>query len=130
MDRILAAIILAAALPASGAQKIAVITSGDFPPPARHGLSKLKSALAANGAVVVTSTGPADAVLLVGSGYADTLKAWNAPLPRGRESLTIQHGKFEGKPAVVLCGSDATGLMYAELEAAERISWTQPDAPD
>jgi hypothetical protein len=54
---------------------------------------------------------------------AHMLKVLNAPLPEGPEALVIRRTEVEGKPAVILCGSDARGLMYAALDVADRVSW-------
>jgi len=54
---------------------------------------------------------------------AHMLKVLNAPLPQGPEALVVRRTEVEGKPAIVLCGSDARGLMYAALDAADRVSW-------
>ena len=35
----------------------------------------------------------------------------------------VRRTRVQGKPAVILCGSDARGLMYAALDAADRVSW-------
>ena len=52
------------------------------------------------------------------------LKALNASLPEGPEALVVRRTRVQGKPAVILCGSDARGLMYAALDAADRVSWS------
>ncbi|MBI4873108.1 MAG: hypothetical protein HY822_00595, partial [Acidobacteria bacterium] len=44
----------------------------------------------------------------------------------GREALAVRRTTVGGKPGLVLCGSDARGLMYAVLDAAQRVSWTAP----
>ncbi len=54
---------------------------------------------------------------------ARMLKALDAPLPQGPEALVVRRTEAEGKPAVILCGSDARGLMYAALDVADRVSW-------
>ena len=46
--------------------------------------------------------------------------------PTGAEALTVSLGsRYEGKPAVILAGSDATGLMYAALDQADRVTWSK-----
>ena len=45
----------------------------------------------------------------------------------GREALTIRRGRYRNKPSIALAGGDARGLMYAALDAAERISWSADD---
>ena len=55
---------------------------------------------------------------------ARMLKALGASLPQGPEALVVRRTQVEGKPAVILCGSDTRGLMYAALDAADRVSWS------
>jgi hypothetical protein len=52
------------------------------------------------------------------------LKAANHALPPSPEGLVIWKTEYHGKPAWVLAGSDDRGLMYAELDAADRIGWS------
>ena len=71
-----------------------------------------------------------DLVLLVGRGdgrgaVATALAEMNVPAPGGAESLAIRTGaQFHEKPAIILAGSDDTGLMYAALDLADRVGWT------
>jgi hypothetical protein len=37
----------------------------------------------------------------------------------------IRRTERDGKPGIILCGSDARGLMYAALDVADRVSWSQ-----
>ena len=126
-SRLLCASLLAA-IPAAAAQ-IALITDGEPPPPAEHGIVKLREALRAKGVTVTDSAAVADRVILAGLSRSDsdvvkTLRSWNAPVPSGPESLTVWRGDYKGKPAVVLCGADARGLMYAALDTADRLAWS------
>jgi hypothetical protein len=57
------------------------------------------------------------------SQVASALGAIKTRLPQGPQALVIRRATHQGKPALILCGSDAPGLMYAALDAADRISW-------
>ena len=52
---------------------------------------------------------------------ATALRVLDAPLPEGAEALVVQRVRLRGRPALVLCGSDSRGLMYAALDTADRI---------
>src|SRR5450759_4854222 len=112
------------ALPAMAARQIALVTEGELGPPARHGLAKLQEALRAKGFDITASVAQADYVILAGTGASATLQEFQAPVPAGRESLTIWRGRYRNKPAIALRGSDARGLMYAALDTADRVSWS------
>ena len=45
-------------------------------------------------------------------------------VPTNAEALAIQHVDYRGKPAWAIAGSDERGLMYAELDVADRIRWS------
>src|ERR1035441_4893101 len=115
------------ALPAMAARQVAVVTEGELAPPARHGLAKLRDALRAKGYDLADSAAHAEYVILAGIGPSDTLQQWKAPVPAGREALTIWRGRYLDKPAIALLGGDASGLMYAALDTAGRIAWSSTD---
>src|ERR1035441_5153973 len=110
------------ALPAMAARQVAVVTEGELAPPARHGLAKLRDALRAKGFEFADSAAHAEYVILAGIGASDTLQQWKAPVPAGREALTIWRGRYLGKPAIALSGGDASGLMYAALDTPHRLA--------
>ena len=99
--------------------------------PANYGLEKLRESLVAKGLTVERATSSsasgADFVVLAGESsdarIAGVLKGAKAALPQGSQSLAIRRTTFRGKPALVLCGSDTRGLMYAALDTADRVSW-------
>ena len=121
------AALLLLALPAMAARQIAVIVEGEPGPPARHGLARLQAALRDKGFEVTANAAQAEAVILAGIGAWDTLQPWKAPVPAGREALTIWRGRYLDKPAIALSGGDATGLMYAALDTADRVAWSDGD---
>lgn len=48
--------------------------------------------------------------------------------PQSREALSLSPGKLAGRPAILVSGSDARGLVYAILELADRVRFsTGPD---
>ena len=47
----------------------------------------------------------------------------HTPLPSAAEALVVKNLILRGQPALVLCGTDDRGLMYAALDAADRVSW-------
>ena len=110
---------------------VALVASGRMEAPANYGLAKLRESLEAAGFRVVRSpqsgASPARYVVLAGLSsdpqVARVLRERKAELPEGREALAIRRFTFQGKPALVICGSDARGLMYAALDVAERTGW-------
>ncbi len=119
-----------ACLVAPAATRVALVVDGQLDAPAEHGLGALAESLRAKGVPVErgAAAAGADFVVLAGPSssarVADVLKAAKVPLPEGPQALAIRRTRFQGKPAVVLCGSDARGLMYAALDTADRVSWS------
>ena len=133
MHRIAAAIFLVGGLAhpvlAAPAPRVTVIADPDMGRPAVYGVEKLKQALEARGFSVSGSNAPGDFVVLAGvrspkGAAARALRGLKVALPEGPESLTVRHGRHQGKPALILCGGEARGLMYAALDAGERVSWS------
>ena len=118
---------------------ISIITDTELAPPAKHGIKKLQAAIKSKGLAIIKSSSieniQSDFVIIAGTvrgkGQAATLiKDLKAPMPQSPEALTVHRSKIKGKPALILCGFDATGLMYAALDSADRISWSQnPSEP-
>lgn len=116
-------------------QRIALVTDPGLDGPALHGLQELQEALEARDLSRMhpeaPDTGSADHYILAGlkgtGGLAKLhLGVLNVPLPEAAEALVIQRGEYLGKPALMLCGSDEVGLMYALLDVADRIRWAGP----
>ncbi|HUS05434.1 MAG TPA: hypothetical protein VMZ52_04015 [Bryobacteraceae bacterium] len=118
---------------AAAAQKVAVIAGSDLTAPARHGVSVLEKALRAKGFTVAGGAEGADYLIFAGGDSAVTaarsIQGAGAILPRTPESLRILRGRIRNKPAVVLAGGDARGLMYAAIEAAEKITASSGSDP-
>ncbi len=128
----LAAIAAAFSLPARTAQTAAFLADDSLRAPARYGLARLEQALQDRG---VAPAPPAKADWLVFAGLApargpaaEALLRNRVPLPEGPEAFVIQRDRAGNKPALILCGADARGLMYAALEVARRVSWRASSA--
>src|SRR5262249_22527810 len=104
--------------------RVVILAPPALAPEARHGLAVLEQALGARGFTVATA-GPAEYFVLAGaSSAAGAARAVLGSLPPPRAgALVVRNSVYRSKPAVVLYGSDARGLMYAALDTAERISW-------
>ena len=104
---------------------VAGLASGDGP-----AARLLKSAPAAKGTVP----------------FLSTMSTW-CPQKSGQspEALVIRKLQWHGKPVWLVAGADSRGLMYAELDVADRIGWAadrqaplseirdiaeKPDAPE
>lgn len=118
--------------------EISICTDTEMSLPARHGLDKLTAILESGHISFEKVSSPAEArgkYLLIagitnGNGAAATLlKARKHTLARVPEALTIWHSNWRQKPALVIGGYDATGLMYALLEVARQIDWARAGQP-
>jgi hypothetical protein len=118
---------------AASIKKVAVIVDAMLGEPARLGVLKLEDALRARDVVVAEGEdglSESDLLLLVGLGdgrgaAATALAEMKVPAPSGTESLTVRAtARYREKPAIIVAGADDTGLMYAALDLAERVSWT------
>ena len=109
------------------AQRVAVIDDGTVSGPAKHGLEKLRASITAAG----YASADKDAEFYVLAGAGPTSKACRTLADSGGhvssepQALAVRRAKHLAKPAVILCGSDARGLMYAALDAADRIGWAK-----
>jgi len=118
--------LLLAVVPLAAGPRVTVSADRDLPPAARYGLDRLEQALAKSG-------GTGEVLVFAGIGASGPAAAELTRLhtnpPAAREALVIRKTQIQGKPALVLAGGDARGLMYAALDAAERVSWSAgPDA--
>ena len=114
-------------------KKVALIADAALDEPAWYGIQKLEAALRAKNIAVSEGEDQisgSDVILLAGLGTgrgaaAATLAGMKVTAPSGAEALTIRTGaRYQEKPAIVLAGSDGTGLMYATLDLANRVGWT------
>ncbi len=114
--------LLQAVLPALAARRVALIRQGDLTGPAAYGLGRLDQALRRKGLEVADASASGTADLAIVAGLRPC--AQSVMSPDGPEALAIRRGKYQGKPALILCGTDARGLMYAALDTADRIGWS------
>src|SRR5271157_4090079 len=88
--------------------------------PVRWAANELQHALTAAGAAVSRHDAIAQAAAgefaIVAGGRQPGLTMADAP-----ESLAIASTRLGGRPAVLVCGQDVRGLMYALLELADRV---------
>ncbi len=100
----------------------------------QHGLAKLEAALHARGVTVERTTAADSArgrhVIVTGIAAAALLRAAPITISAVPESLVIRRLPHHGKPALVLHGADDRGLMYALLDAADRVGWASNPATD
>ncbi len=111
---------------------VSVVTDTAPGPGAAHGLEKIIAALKAKEVRVERAATPAVAkgkILIItglasGSGpAARLLKASDVAAPATAEALLIRHTTLLEKPALLVTGFDDRGLMYAELDVADRVGW-------
>jgi hypothetical protein len=122
---------------AAEAPRLSLVADAAPGAPVRHGLAKLKAALKEKGAdcrdaAALDAAGGAAAIvagLASATGpAAQCLKDLGIAPPAEAESLLIQHVDWKGKKALLLCGADDRGLMYALLDVADRIGWAADPA--
>jgi hypothetical protein len=123
-----AGVLFVAARPAPVRPTIALIADAGLADPASYGIARLREALRSRGFRILDAptAQQADAVIIAGlrSGAAGkTLASWGGVVPDAAEALAVRKGTYRNKPAVVICGADARGLMYAAIDTAERLSW-------
>ncbi len=124
---------------ASAEVAVSILSDPSPGPAAVHGLGQVMAALKAKGTAAERAASHASArgkVLLLdglalGPGpAAEALKATGASVPPVAEALAIRHTTLNGKPGLVVAGSDDRGLMYALLDVADRIGWAEdPNRP-
>ncbi len=114
-----------------------VAATADSSMPSHHGLTKLNQELEALDIAVdiVPKTNKSQRDYYIFAGLStetneavQMLKSMRLNLPKEKEAILIKKTTFKDKPALVLCGGDEVGLMYAYLEVAKRISWSENTA--
>jgi len=118
--------------------EVSIITDATMGQSAEHGLSELTSTLEDRNIPfekVISIDKAKGKILLVaglsrGTGLAvQLLKDSGLPLPTVAEALSIRKTEILQKPVWIITGFDNRGLMYALLDMAKRISWSE-DAED
>jgi hypothetical protein len=129
---------LAFQLLAADGPRVSLISDTALPPPARHGVTKLKLALERQGAEVSPAASLQDAkgnaVVVAGVAggageAAQILARHHLPSLLGPESFVVRKVESNGHTVLLLAGADARGLMYGLLDVAERVSWAKPPSP-
>jgi len=114
------------------ARTVSIVTDKAPGAGARHGTGKVEAALKTRRVVVdrAGSLGAARGKILIVAGLATgngpaaaLLKAHGIAAPDGAEALVVRRLEHQGKPLVLLAGSDDRGVMYALLDVADRIGW-------
>ena len=111
---------------------VSVVSDNAIGPAASHGLGKIIDAFREKGVPAEKADSLAKVrgrlIVVVGLAVGDgpasrLLKAGDLPMPQGPEALVIRKTEWQGKPVWVVGGSDDRGLMYGELDVADRIGW-------
>lgn len=128
-------LLVRSAIAADESRLVSLIAENHLGAPAEHGLSVLGGALQAQGWEVERVASPAaahgDRLVVVGLAGAKNAVGDLASQPTlaRPEALAIRRASVRGRPALLLAGADDRGLMYAELEVADRVGWVGPAAP-
>jgi hypothetical protein len=103
-----------------------------------HGLNKLVETLKAQNIAFekVSSLGQANGKRLIVVGLASgngpaagLLEEGGHTVPQVSQALTVWQTTYAGKPTTVVAGYDDVGTMYATLDVADRISWSNAKHP-
>ena len=126
---------------AQTAPNVSIVTAPVADEMAKRGVDKIIAALSDKHVSYeqVNSLEAAKGKLLIIAGLANDrkifpdagpFKAFRESVPNNAEALAIQKMSSDGKTIFAIGGSDACGLMYAELDVADRIGWsTNSGAP-
>lgn len=118
--------------------QITIVTDQTPGGPVLHGLDKIITALRAKHVVVKKASSIEDAGtgqvivagLSEGSGMAaQLLRSGHHPVPQTAEALCVWKTTLHGKQTWIISGYDDRGLMYALLDASNRISWNKSPFP-
>jgi hypothetical protein len=101
--------------------EITIVADATIGQPVAFGLEQLKETLQAQNIPYkqVSSLDKAKGDILIIAGLASE----ESDMPSAPESLKIWETKQNGRTLLYVSGSDDTGLMYALLDIANRISW-------
>lgn len=122
----------------NNARSVAIVLDPSIGRAARHGVEKLQAAIRGLGwevhAAPSLSEARGDLVVVAGTSAARgpaarMLREAGLTPPAVAEALAIKKTQVNGKPAVILCGADDRGLMYAALDTADRTSWATATDP-
>jgi hypothetical protein len=113
---------------------VSIITDARPRAPVKHGLETLKDALGQKNVSYQESTllesAPGKTCIVVGlaagnGSSAQLVQAQGISVPGASEAFVVKHCPDQnGKSVWLIAGSDERGLMYGELEVAERLGWS------
>jgi hypothetical protein len=111
-----------------GARSVSIVARPDLGAPARHALGKFESAMRAHGWDIENAASADDARgdVIVLAALAGNAEPWASAAKLGHpldmpEALAVKKLTMGGKPTFLFAGADDRGLMYALLDAAERV---------
>lgn len=116
---------------------VSLVTEGPWGPAAKNGLSQVQAALQDKefDYEMVTSLSSARGETIIISGIPQTsavvakmISAAGVSAPKVPESLLVRHTLWQGKKTLLISGADDRGLMYALLDVADRIGWSENPA--
>jgi hypothetical protein len=111
---------------------VSIVTGSLAGQAAQHGIEKIIAALQDRRVSFeqVKTMDEAKGKMLIVAGLASdqklfttSLKQFCQSVPTSAQGLSIQKLEYKGKPVYAVAGSDDHGLMYAELDVADRIRW-------
>jgi hypothetical protein len=123
---------------AEPAPDISIVTGSALNLPAQHGIDEIIAALRERKVSfeMADSLDNARGNTLLIAGLAGDRTLFRGPLeavgrsvPQHAEALSIQRQQYHGRTTWVVAGFDNCGLMYAELDLAERIRLAPPAEP-
>jgi hypothetical protein len=111
------------------ARTVSIVAGPALAAPAQHGLATFERAARAKGWEIdrAASVEVARGDVIVLAALADASRALPFAPALGRpldapEALAVKKTSLGGKPAVLVAGADARGLMYALLDAADSVA--------
>jgi hypothetical protein len=123
---------------AEPAPDISIVTGSAPSLQAQHGIDEIIAALRKRNVPFEMADSPDDArgntLLIAGLAgdrtlFRGPLEAVRRSVPQNAEALAVQKRQYHGRTAWAIAGFDNCGLMYAELDLAERIRLVPPAEP-
>lgn len=116
-------------------EEVRVVASKALEGPAAHGVEELAETMAGHGidVSIAANVDSADGSHVIVAGLASEpsiaalVESCGLDLPEHPEALAVGRVKDGESETVVLCGGGPSGLMYAALDVADRISWAADD---
>jgi len=123
---------------AEPAPDISIVTGSAPSLPVQHGIDEIIAALRERKVPFEMADSPGHArgntLLIAGLAgdrtlFGGPLEAVRRSVPQNAEALAVQKRQYHGRTAWAIAGFDNCGLMYAELDLAERIRLAPPAEP-